>query len=72
MISAIKETNFNDEIELSLSYDDIEDIYIVDIDAVYHGEFIFTLLNQEFSNKSDALKCYNRKHEQIEMLYTKC
>ena len=72
MIETIKETSFNDEIELSLSYDDIEDVYIVDIDVVYHGEFIFTLLNQDFSSKSDALKCYNKKHEQIEKLYTKC
>nr|DAE46406.1 MAG TPA: hypothetical protein [Caudoviricetes sp.] len=72
MIIATKKTNFNDEIELSLSYDDIEDVYIVDIDAVYHGEFIFTLLNQEFLSKSYALKCYNEKLKQIEMLYTKC
>ena len=72
MISTIKETNFNNEIELSLSYDDTEDVYIVDIDVVYYGEFIFTLLNNEFLSKQDALKCYNKKHEQIEMLYTKC
>lgn len=37
MISTIKESSFNNEIELSLSYDDIEDIYILYIDIVYHG-----------------------------------
>ena len=68
----IKESSFNNELELSLFYDDIEDIYILYIDAVYHGEFVFTLLEQEFSSKCDAEKCYNEKHKQIEMLYTKC
>lgn len=48
MIETIKETSFNDEIKLSLSYDDVEDIYIVDIDVVYHGEFIFYALKSGF------------------------
>lgn len=71
MISTIKETSFNDEIELSLSYDDIEDIYIVSIDIVYHGDFVFTLLEQEISSKCNAVIAYDEKHKQIEKLYTK-
>ena len=71
MINTIKETRFNDEIEISLSYDDIENAYILYIDVVYHGEFVFTLLEQEFSSKCNALIAYNGKHEQIERLYTK-
>ena len=59
MINTIKETRFNDEIEISLSYDDIENAYILYIDVVYHGEFVFTLLEQEFSSKCNALIAYN-------------
>lgn len=69
MIGTITEIGFSDEIKLSLSYDDIGDIYMVDIDVVYHDEFIFNLFNYEFNSKSDALKCYNKKRDQIVMLY---
>lgn len=71
MINTIRETRFNDEIEISLSYDDIENIYTLYIDVVYHGEFVFTLLEQEFSSERNAFVAYDEKHNQIERLYTK-
>lgn len=71
MITTIKRTSFNNEIELSLSYDDIEDIYIVFINVVYYGRFIFTLLEQKLSSKCNAAIAYDEKYNQIERLYTK-
>ena len=72
MISTIKKTRYNDEIELSLSHDDVGDTYIVYIDVFNGDVFVLNLLTQEVENKLEAINIYNEKHKQIEMLYTKC
>lgn len=71
MMETLREVNFNDELILSLSYIDSDNLYFVSVDVVYRERLIVNLFKQDFNDKDKALACYNLRHELIEKLYTK-
>lgn len=71
MMETLREVNFNDELILSLSYIDSDNLYFVSVDVVYRERLIVNLFKQDFNDKDNALACYNLRHELIEKLYTK-
>lgn len=70
MTPTVRKVNFNDELLLSLSYDEDTGKASVTIEVLKDSEPIVLLVKQEYNIRMEAWQCYNVKHEQIEALYT--
>nr|DAS77121.1 MAG TPA: hypothetical protein [Caudoviricetes sp.] len=70
MTPTLRKVNFNDELLLSLSYDEDTGKASVTIEVLKDSEPIVLLVKQEYNTRMEAWQCYNVKHEQIEALYT--
>lgn len=70
MTPTLRKVNFNDELLLSLSYDENTGKASVTIEVLKDSEPIVLLVKQEYNTRMEAWQCYNVKHEQIEALYT--
>ena len=70
MTPTLHKVNFNDELLLSLSYDEDTGKASVTIEVLKDSEPIVLLVKQEYNTRMEAWQCYNVKHEQIEALYT--
>lgn len=70
MTPILRKVNFNDELLLSLSYDEDTGKASVTIEVLKDSEPIVLLVKQEYNTRMEAWQCYNVKHEQIEALYT--
>lgn len=70
MTPTLRKVNFNDELLLSLSYDEDTGKASVTIEVLKDSEPIMLLVKQEHNTRMEAWQCYNVKHEQIEALYT--
>lgn len=70
MTPTLRKVNFNDELLLSLSYDEDTGKASVTIEVLKDSEPIILLVKQEYNTRMEAWQCYNVKHEQIEALYT--
>ena len=70
MTPTLRKVNFNNELLLSLSYDDNTMVSSVTIEVIKDHEPIMQLFKQDFNTRMEAWHCYNVKHEQIEALYT--
>lgn len=70
MTPTLRKVNFNDELLLSLSYDEDTGKASVTIEVLKDSEPIVLLIKQEYNTRMEAWQCYNVKHEQIEALYT--
>ena len=70
MTPTLRKVNFNDELLLSLSYDEDTGKASVTIEFLKDSESIVLLVKQEYNTRMEAWQCYNVKHEQIEALYT--
>lgn len=70
MTPTLRKVNFNNELLLSLSYDDNTMVSSVTIEVIKDHEPIMQLFKQDFNTRMEAWQCYNVKHEQIEALYT--
>lgn len=70
MTPTLRKVNFNDELLLSLTYDESTGIASVTIEVLKDSKPIMLLVKQDFNTRMEAWQCYNVKHEQIEALYT--
>lgn len=70
MTPTLRKVNFNDELLLSLSYDEDTGKASVTIEVLKDSEPIVLLVKQEYNTRMEAWQCYKVKHEQIEALYT--
>lgn len=70
MTPTLRKVNFNDELLLSLSYNEDTGKASVTIEVLKDSEPIVLLVKQEYNTRMEAWQCYNVKHEQIEALYT--
>lgn len=70
MTPTLRKVNFNNELLLSLTYDESTGIASVTIEVLKDSEPIMLLVKQEYNTRMEAWQCYNVKHEQIEALYT--
>lgn len=70
MTPTLRKVNFNDELLLSLSYDEDTGKASVTIEVLKDSKPIVLLVKQEYNTRMEAWQCYNVKHEQIEALYT--
>jgi len=70
MTPTLRKVNFNDELLLSLSYDEDTGKASVTIEVLKDSKPIMLLVKQEYNTRMEAWQCYNVKHEQIEALYT--
>ena len=70
MTPTLRKVNFNDELLLSLTYDEDTGKAAVTIEVLKDSEPIVLLVKQEYNRRMEAWQCYNVKHEQIEALYT--
>ena len=70
MTPTLRKVNFNDELLLSLSYDEDSGKASVTIEVLKDSKPIILLVKQEYNTRMEAWQCYNVKHEQIEALYT--
>lgn len=70
MTPTLRKVNFNDELLLSLTYDESTGIASVTIEVIQDSKPIMLLVKQDFNTRMKAWQCYNVKHEQIEALYT--
>lgn len=70
MTPTLRKVNFNNELLLSLSYDEDTGKASVTIEVLKDSEPIVLLVKQEYNTRMEAWQCYNVKHEQIEALYT--
>ena len=70
MTPTLRKVNFNDELLLSLSYDEDTGKASVTIEVLKDSEPIILLVKQEYNTRMEAWQCYNVKHEQIEAPYT--
>ena len=70
MTPTLRKVNFNDELLLSLSYDEGTGKASVTIEVLKDSKSIVLLVKQEYNTRMEAWQCYNVKHEQIEALYT--
>ena len=70
MTPTLRKVNFNDELLLSLTYDEDTGKASVTIEVLKDSEPIVLLVKQEYNTRMEAWQCYNVKHEQIEALYT--
>ena len=70
MAPTLRKVNFNDELLLSLSYDEDTGKASVTIEVLKDSKPIMLLVKQEYNTRMEAWQCYNVKHEQIEALYT--
>lgn len=70
MTPTLRKVNFNDELLLSLSYNEDTGKAVVTIEVLKDSEPIVLLVKQEYNTRMEAWQCYNVKHEQIEALYT--
>lgn len=70
MTPTLRKVNFNDELLLSLSYDEDSGKASVTIEVLKDSEPIILLVKQEYNTRIEAWQCYNVKHEQIGALYT--
>lgn len=70
MTPTLRKVNFNDELLLSLTYDESTGIASVTIEVIQDSKPIMLLVKQDFNTRMEAWQCYNVKHEQIEALYT--
>lgn len=69
MTPTLRKVNFNDELLLSLSYDEDTGKASVTIEVLKDSKPIVLLVKQEYNTCMEAWQCYNVKHEQIEALY---
>ena len=70
MTPTLRKVNFNDELLLSLSYNEDTGKASVTIEVLKDSKPIVLLVKQEYNTRMEAWQCYNVKHEQIEALYT--
>lgn len=70
MTPTLRKVNFNDELLLSLTYDESTGIASVTIEVIQDSKPIMLLVKQDYNTRMEAWQCYNVKHEQIEALYT--
>lgn len=70
MTPTLRKVNFNDELLLSLTYDESTGITSVTIEVIQDSKPIVLLVKQDYNTRMEAWQCYNVKHEQIEALYT--
>lgn len=70
MTPTLRKVNFNDELLLSLTYDESTGIASVTIEVLKDSKPIMLLVKQDYNTRMEAWQCYNVKHEQIEALYT--
>lgn len=70
MTPTLRKVNFNDELLLSLTYDEDTGKASVTIEVIQDSKPIMLLVKQDFNTRMEAWQCYNVKHEQIEALYT--
>lgn len=70
MTPTLRKVNFNNELLLSLTYDESTGIASVTIEVIQDSKPIMLLVKQDFNTRMEAWQCYNVKHEQIEALYT--
>lgn len=70
MTPTLRKVNFNDELLLSLTYDEPTGIASVTIEVIQDSKPIMLLVKQDYNTRMEAWQCYNVKHEQIEALYT--
>lgn len=70
MTPTLRKVNFNDELLLSLSYDEDTGKASVTIEVLKDSKPIVLLVKQEYNTRMEAWQCYNVKHDQIEALYT--
>lgn len=70
MTPTLRKVNFNDELLLSLTYDESTGIASVTIEVIQDSKPIVLLVKQDYNTRMEAWQCYNVKHEQIEALYT--
>lgn len=70
MTPTLRKVNFNDELLLSLSYDEDTGKASVTIEVLKDSKPIVLLVKQEYNTRMEAWQCYNVKHSQIEALYT--
>lgn len=70
MTPTLRKVNFNDELLLSLTYDESTGTASVTIEVIQDSKSIMLLVKQDYNTRMEAWQCYNVKHEQIEALYT--
>lgn len=70
MTPTLRKVNFNDELLLSLTYDESTGVASVTIEVIQDSKPIMLLVKQDYNTRMEAWQCYNVKHEQIEALYT--
>lgn len=70
MTPTLRKVNFNNELLLSLTYDESTGIASVTIEVIQDSKPIVLLVKQDYNTRMEAWQCYNVKHEQIEALYT--
>ena len=70
MTPKLRKVNFNDELLLSLSYNEDTGKASVTIEVLKDSKPIVLLVKQEYNTRMEAWQCYNVKHGQIEALYT--
>ena len=70
MTPTLRKVNFNDELLLSLTYDESTGVASVTIEVIQDSKPIMLLVKQDYNTRMEAWQCYNVKHGQIEALYT--
>lgn len=70
MTPTLRKVNFNDELLLSLSYNEDTGKASVTIEVLKDSKPIVLLVKQEYNTRMEVWQCYNVKHGQIEALYT--